>query len=95
MSTWGLESLVSGGITFGVPKQLRGKKPKKMPSMFYLTTKKVLKKASLTTTSKDYVLLVDDTVRGLSNNAPVEIPRLTNRHSDERTMELFCSTAWL
>lgn len=67
-----LESLVSGGITFGVPNNLPAGKKAKEDAEYVLFNDEKSAQEGQFDDYLDYVLLVDDTVRGLSNNAPVE-----------------------
>ena len=67
-----LESLVSGGITFGVPNNSPAGKKAKEDAEYVLFNDEKSAQEGQFDDYLDYVLLVDDTVRGLSNNAPVE-----------------------
>lgn len=67
-----LESLVSGGITFGVASNSLAGSQAKEDTEYVLFNDQKSAEEGYYEDYIDYVLLVDDTVRGLSNNAPVE-----------------------
>lgn len=67
-----LESLVSGGITFGVANNSPAGSQAKQDAEYVLFNDAKSAQEGYFEDYLDYVLLVDDTVRGLSNNAPVE-----------------------
>ena len=67
-----LESLVGGGITFGVPNNAAMGRQAKEGANYVLFNDEDSAKEGRYGDYLEYVLLVDDTVRGLSNNAPVE-----------------------
>ena len=72
VSMGSLESLVSGGITFGVPNNSPAGKKAKQDAEYVLFSDEKSAQEGYFEDYLEYVLLVDDTVRGLSNNAPVE-----------------------
>lgn len=67
-----LESLVGGGITFGVPNNASMGRQAKEGANYVLFNDEDSAKEGHYGDYLEYVLLVDDTVRGLGNNAPVE-----------------------
>ncbi|MGO1248077.1 MAG: intermembrane transport protein PqiB [Oceanisphaera sp.] len=67
-----LESLVGGGITFGIPNNAGQGSQAKENSNYVLFSDEASAKEGRYNDYLEYVLLVDDTVRGLSANAPVE-----------------------
>ena len=67
-----LESLLGGGITFGVPSNMTNGHKVKEDANFVLFNDEDSAKEGHYSDYLEYVLLVDDTVRGLSENAPVE-----------------------
>lgn len=67
-----LESLVGGGITFGVPSNMPKGRQAKEEANYVLFNDEDSAKEGHYSNYLEYVLLVDDTVRGLSENAPVE-----------------------
>lgn len=67
-----LETLVGGGITFGVPSNMTMGRKAKEGASFVLFNDEDSAKEGHYSEYLEYVLLVDDTVRGLSENAPVE-----------------------
>ncbi|GGB54026.1 paraquat-inducible protein B [Oceanisphaera marina] len=67
-----LESLVGGGITFGVPNNASMGRQAKEGANYVLFNDEDSAKEGRYGDYLEYVLLVDDTVRGLGNNAPVE-----------------------
>lgn len=67
-----LESLVGGGITFGVPNNASMGRQAKEGANYVLFNDEDSAKEGRYGEYLEYVLLVDDTVRGLGNNAPVE-----------------------
>ncbi|MCK2183300.1 intermembrane transport protein PqiB [Halomonas getboli] len=67
-----LEAMVSGGVTFGVPEDLpRGLKAEP-DSTFTLYADEDSAREGTFDRYLEYVLLIEDTVRGLSRGAPVE-----------------------
>ena len=67
-----LESILSGGITFGVANNSPAGSQAKQDAEYVLFSDEKSAQEGYFEDYLDYVLLVDDTVRGLSNNAPVE-----------------------
>lgn len=67
-----LESLVGGGISFGVPEGLRQGGPVAADTRFTLYADAEAARQGTFNRVLSYVLLIDDTVRGLSQGAPVE-----------------------
>ena len=67
-----LESLVGGGITFGVPNNAPMGRQAQEDANFVLFNDENSAQEGHYDEYLEYVLLVDDTVRGLSDNAPVE-----------------------
>lgn len=67
-----LESIIGGGITFGVPNNLGMGRQAKEGANFVLFNDEDSAKEGKYDDYLEYVLLVDDTVRGLSSKAPVE-----------------------
>lgn len=67
-----LETLVGGGITFGVPNNMTRGHQTKEDASFVLFNDEDSAKEGHYSDYLEYVLLMDDTVRGLSDNAPVE-----------------------
>lgn len=72
VSMGSLESLVSGGITFGVASNAAMGSQAKEDADYVLFSDEKSAQEGYYDDYLDYVLLVDDTVRGLSDNAPVE-----------------------
>ena len=72
VSMGSLESLVSGGITFGVANNSAAGSQAKENAEYVLFNDEKSAQEGHYDDYLDYVLLVDDTVRGLTNNAPVE-----------------------
>lgn len=67
-----LEALLGGGVTFGVPEDLPMGKPVGNNTRFTLYADEDDAREGTFNRYLEYVLLVDDTVRGLSRGAPVE-----------------------
>ncbi|QEM81971.1 intermembrane transport protein PqiB [Halomonas binhaiensis] len=67
-----LESLIGGGLTFGVPEDIPAGAPVEADTTFQLYTDEEEARQGSFNRHLDYVLLVEDTVRGLSKGAPVE-----------------------
>ncbi|MFG6667329.1 intermembrane transport protein PqiB [Halomonas sp. HNIBRBA4712] len=67
-----LEALLGGGVTFGVPEDLPMGKPVANNARFTLYADEDDAREGTFNRYLEYVLLVDDTVRGLSRGAPVE-----------------------
>lgn len=67
-----LESLLGGGITFGVPQDLPSGHPVESGTTFELYPDKISAREGSFNRFIEYVLLVKDTVRGLNPGAPVE-----------------------
>ncbi|MCX4191248.1 intermembrane transport protein PqiB [Methylophaga sp. OBS1] len=66
-----LEALLSGGVTFGILEDLPAG-PVEQEQVFQLFPDEEKARQGLFSDSLEYVLLVEDTVRGLSEGAPVE-----------------------
>ncbi|RUR30469.1 intermembrane transport protein PqiB [Vreelandella nanhaiensis] len=66
------EALLGGGVTFGVPEDLPMGRPVEPGAQFNLYTDEDDAREGTFNRYLEYVLLVDDTVRGLSRGAPVE-----------------------
>ncbi|WP_251978206.1 intermembrane transport protein PqiB [Salinicola avicenniae] len=66
------ETLVSGGVTFGVPEDVAQGSPAKQDATYTLYNNEESAREGTYDQYIEYVLLVDDTVRGLSRGAPVE-----------------------
>ncbi|WP_110665476.1 intermembrane transport protein PqiB [Salinicola halophilus] len=66
------ETLISGGVTFGVPEDISPGKPAKQNTTYTLYNNEESAREGTYDQYIEYVLLVDDTVRGLSRGAPVE-----------------------
>ncbi|AQU82551.1 MAG: intermembrane transport protein PqiB [Halomonas sp.] len=67
-----LEALLGGGVTFGVPEDLPMGQPAEANTSFDLYADEDSAREGTFNRYLEYVLLVDDTVRGLSRGAPVE-----------------------
>lgn len=67
-----LETLLGGGVTFGVPEDLPMGRPVEAGARFNLYGDEDDAREGTFNQYLEYVLLVDDTVRGLSRGAPVE-----------------------
>ncbi|MFI0473880.1 intermembrane transport protein PqiB [Halomonas sp. HMF6819] len=67
-----LEALLGGGVTFGVPEELPMGRPVGNNARFTLYADEDDAREGTFNRYLEYVLLVDDTVRGLSRGAPVE-----------------------
>ncbi|WP_110632980.1 intermembrane transport protein PqiB [Salinicola salarius] len=66
------ETLISGGVTFGVPEDITRGNPAKQDATYTLYNSEESAREGTYDQYIEYVLLVDDTVRGLSRGAPVE-----------------------
>ncbi|NRB56606.1 MAG: intermembrane transport protein PqiB [Salinicola sp.] len=66
------ETLISGGVTFGVPEDIARGNAAKQDATFTLYNNEESAREGTYDQYIEYVLLVDDTVRGLSRGAPVE-----------------------
>lgn len=67
-----LEALLGGGVTFGVPEDLPMGQPVEANTRFTLYADEDSAREGTFNRYLEYVLLVDETVRGLSRGAPVE-----------------------
>ncbi len=67
-----IESLIAGGVSFGHPDDRPMGKHVRSETTFELFPNEESARQQLYDQYLEYVLLVDDTVRGLSNGAPVE-----------------------
>lgn len=67
-----LEALLGGGVTFGVPEDLPMGQPVEANTHFTLYPDENAAREGTFNRYLEYVLLVDETVRGLSKGAPVE-----------------------
>ncbi|EAR21599.1 intermembrane transport protein PqiB [Nitrococcus mobilis] len=67
-----LESLIGGGITFGVPEDVPQGQPVKSGATYELYPDRASAREGSFDRFIEYVLLVEDTVRGLEAGAPVE-----------------------
>ncbi|MGB8714504.1 MAG: intermembrane transport protein PqiB [Onishia taeanensis] len=67
-----LEALLGGGVTFGVPEDVPLGQPVSEDTTFTLYEDAESARQGTFNRYLEYVLLVDDTVRGLSRGAPVE-----------------------
>ncbi|UXZ55748.1 intermembrane transport protein PqiB [Halomonas sp. 7T] len=67
-----LEALLGGGVTFGVPEDLPMGRPVEANASFSLYVDEDSAREGTFNRYLEYVLLVEDTVRGLSKGAPVE-----------------------
>ncbi|CDG55050.1 intermembrane transport protein PqiB [Halomonas sp. ATBC28] len=67
-----LEALLGGGVTFGVPEDLPMGQPVEANTRFTLYADEDAAREGTFNRYLEYVLLVDETVRGLSKGAPVE-----------------------
>ena len=67
-----LEALLGGGVTFGVPEDLPSGNPVADDTTFNLYPDEDSARQGTFNRYLEYVLLVEDTVRGLSRGAPVE-----------------------
>ncbi|SDJ83907.1 intermembrane transport protein PqiB [Billgrantia gudaonensis] len=67
-----LEALLGGGITFGVPEELPRGRSVEPDTTFTLYADEESARQGTFNRYLEYVLLVDDSVRGLSRGAPVE-----------------------
>ncbi|WP_110691719.1 intermembrane transport protein PqiB [Salinicola halophyticus] len=66
------ETLISGGVTFGVPEDVNRGNAAKQDATYTLYNNEESAREGTYDQYIEYVLLVDDTVRGLSRGAPVE-----------------------
>ncbi|WP_110687237.1 intermembrane transport protein PqiB [Salinicola aestuarinus] len=66
------ETLISGGVTFGVPEDISSGNPARQNATYTLYNNEEAAREGTYDQYIEYVLLVDDTVRGLSRGAPVE-----------------------
>lgn len=67
-----MESLIGGGVTFGVPEDVEMGQPAESEATYQLFSDEESAREGTFDRHLDYVLLVDDTVRGLSHGDPVE-----------------------
>ncbi|MCC5883639.1 MAG: intermembrane transport protein PqiB [Halomonas sp.] len=67
-----LEALLGGGVTFGVPEDLPRGRPVQSDATFNLYPDEESARQGTFNRYLEYVLLVEDSVRGLSRGAPVE-----------------------
>lgn len=67
-----VESLIAGGVSFGHAEDRPMGKPVKSETTFELYANEETARQQIYEQYMEYVLLVDDTVRGLSKGAPVE-----------------------
>lgn len=67
-----IEALLGGGVTFGVPEDLPMGQPVEANTRFTLYADEDAAREGTFNRYLEYVLLVDETVRGLSKSAPVE-----------------------
>lgn len=67
-----VEALLGGGVTFGVPEDLPMGQPVEANTHFTLYADEDAAREGTFNRYLEYVLLVDETVRGLSKGAPVE-----------------------
>ncbi|NYS79991.1 MULTISPECIES: intermembrane transport protein PqiB [Halomonadaceae] len=67
-----IEALLGGGVTFGVPEDLPMGQPVEANTRFTLYADEDAAREGTFNRYLEYVLLVDETVRGLSKGAPVE-----------------------
>lgn len=67
-----IEALLGGGVTFGVPEDLPMGQPVEANTHFTLYADEDAAREGTFNRYLEYVLLVDETVRGLSKGAPVE-----------------------
>ncbi|MDQ7735143.1 intermembrane transport protein PqiB [Halomonas sp. SpR1] len=67
-----MEALLGGGVTFGVPEDLPMGQPVEANTRFTLYADENAAREGTFNRYLEYVLLVDETVRGLSKGAPVE-----------------------
>ena len=67
-----IEALLGGGVTFGVPEDLPMGQPVEANTGFTLYADEDAAREGTFNRYLEYVLLVDETVRGLSKGAPVE-----------------------
>lgn len=67
-----LEALVGGGVTFGIPEDIPPGPKAKPDSTYTLYADEESALQGTYNSNLEYVMLVDDTVRGLSKGSPVE-----------------------
>ncbi|MDX1466010.1 MAG: intermembrane transport protein PqiB [Halomonas sp.] len=67
-----MEALLGGGVTFGVPEDLPQGQPVEEDTTFTLYADEESARQGTFSRYLEYVLLIEDTVRGLSRGAPVE-----------------------
>ncbi|MFG6160065.1 intermembrane transport protein PqiB [Halomonas sp. 1390] len=67
-----METLLGGGVTFGVPEDLPQGQPVDEDTTFTLYADEESARQGTFSRYLEYVLLIEDTVRGLSGGAPVE-----------------------
>ncbi|QFU01851.1 Paraquat-inducible protein B [Halomonas sp. THAF5a] len=67
-----VESLIGGGVTFGVPEDLPQGRPVEPDTTFTLYADEESARQGTFSRYLEYVLLIEDTVRGLARGAPVE-----------------------
>ena len=67
-----MESLIGGGVTFGVPEDVAMGHPAESEATYQLFSDEESAREGTFDRYLEYVLLVDDTVRGLSRGDPVE-----------------------
>ncbi|MDV6319105.1 intermembrane transport protein PqiB [Chromohalobacter sp. HP20-39] len=67
-----IESLIGGGVTFGVPEDVKMGQPAEPGATYQLFSDRESAREGTFDRYLDYVLLVDDTVRGLGKGDPVE-----------------------
>lgn len=67
-----LETLLAGGVTFGVPEEVVAGQPVESGHTFALYPDRETARQGTYDRYIEYVLLVDDTIRGLDAGAPVE-----------------------
>ena len=67
-----METLLGGGVTFGVPEDLPQGQPVEEDTTFTLYADEESARQGTFSRYLEYVLLIEDTVRGLSRGAPVE-----------------------
>ncbi|QEA39769.1 intermembrane transport protein PqiB [Pistricoccus aurantiacus] len=72
VSVESIETLISGGITFGIPEDVSPGEPVQPGTTFSLYADEESASQGTFNNYLEYVLLIDDTVRGLSKGAPVE-----------------------
>lgn len=83
-----VESLIAGGVSFGHADDRPMGKPVVSETTFELYTNEDAARQQIYDQFIEYVLLVDDTVRGLSKGAPRGVQGLAYRHGYQRTVEI-------